>query len=242
MSFAAAAAHAGQRVELNAAFSPNRLGAATTIEFGFHVSGSTAMVPSPVVGVDLYLPAGMGLVSSTLGLAVCQPARLLTLGLEGCPANARVGYGTAVGELSAGGEVVEDAATVQSVLGPNIHHHEQILFYVRSNGPVSAELIFSGELLPAASAAFSSHLDTSVPVVPAWPNGPYVAVTNFSSTLGPRGLTYYRHVGDAIVPFRPKGISVPSRCPAGGFPFLATLSFLDGSSVKARHLVPCPAS
>jgi hypothetical protein len=147
-----------------------------------------------------------------------------------------------LGELAVEGKIIDDAATVQSVLGPNINHHEQILFYVESAGPVSAELIFSGELLPSGSTAFSSHLDTSVPVVPAWPDGPNVAVTSFSSTLGPRGLIYYRHVGGAIVPFHPKGISVPSRCPARGFPFLATLSFLDGSNVTARHFVPCPTN
>jgi hypothetical protein len=96
-------------------------------------------------------------------------------------------------------------------------------------------------LLPSGSPEFSSSLNTSVPIVTTWPGGPYVSVTSFSSTIGPRGLTYLRHVRGAYVPFHPKGISVPSRCPVGGFPFLATLSFLDGSSVTARHSVPCPS-
>jgi hypothetical protein len=235
------AARAAQVVALEAGFRPDELGTPTTIAFGFHVSDSTAgTVPSPVVGVDIYLPAGMGLATSTLGLAVCQPARLLELGINGCPANSRVGFGRALGELETEGEVVHEAAMVQSVLGPNLNHHEQLLFYVECEEPVSTELIFSGELRPSASPDFSSSVNTSVPLVPTWPGGPNVAVTSFSSTLGPRGLTYLRHVGGHYVPFHPKGISVPSRCPAGGFPFLATLSFLDGSRVTARHVVPCP--
>jgi hypothetical protein len=237
----AGAAHAAQLVTLKAGFRPDELGTPTTIAFGFHVSDSIpGTVPSPVVGVDIYLPAGMGLATSTLGLAVCQPARLLEFGITGCPANSRVGFGRALGELATEGRVVHEAATVQSVLGPNLNHHEQLLFYVECDEPVSTELIFSGELLPSASPDFSSSLNTSIPLVPTWPSGPYIAVTSFSSTLGPRGLTYLRHVRGNYVPFHPKGISVPARCPPRGFPFLATLSFLDGSRVTARHVVPCP--
>lgn len=237
-----AAAHAGQVVALQAGFSPNRIGKPTTIEFGFRVSSSVpGAIPSPVIGVDLYLPAGMGLATSTLGLAVCKPERLLEFGLHGCPANSRVGFGTALGELRAEGEIISEAASVQALLGPNINHHEQVLFYVESVEPVKTELVFPGELLPSSSPTFSGHLNTSVPVVPAWTDGPDVAVTRFSSSLGPRGLTYYRHVRGFVVPFKPKGISVPEHCPAGGFPFRAELQFLDGSRVSARAAVPCSA-
>jgi hypothetical protein len=233
-------AHASQIVRLEAGFSPHRLGKPTTIDFGFSVSSSIrGAVPSPVIGVDLYLPAGMGLATSTLGLAVCQPARLLELGLVGCPANSRVGSGRAVGELKPEGEVIYEAARVQALLGPNVNHHEQVLFYVEGESPVSAELMFPGELLPSASVTFSGHLKTVVPVVSAWAAGPDIAVTRFSSSLGPRGLTYYKHVHGFVVPFRPRGISVPTSCPAGGFPFRAELTFLDGSRVTAGHAVPC---
>jgi hypothetical protein len=236
----ATGAQGEQIVKLDAKFTPDRLGTPTTMQFGFNVSSSVAgTIPSPVVGVDLYLPAGMGLASSTLGLAICQPARLLAFGLRGCPANARVGFGTALGQVRAEGDVINEAATVQALLGPNVNGHEQVLFYVESDSPVLTELVFPGELLPSGSSAFSGHLDTSIPIVPAWTDGPDVAVTAFTSTLGPLGLTYYRHVRGSYVPFHPRGISVPERCPAGGFPFLVTLAFQDGSFVNARHAVPC---
>jgi hypothetical protein len=236
----AGVARAAQAVVLEAGFTPEKLGAPTTIDFGFRVSSSVpGAIPSPVIGVDLYLPAEMGLATSTLGLAVCQPQRLLEFGLKGCPANARVGFGRAVGELRAEGEVVMEAANVQALLGPNVNQHEQVLFYVEGEAPVSAELVFPGELLPSSSPAFSGHLKTSVPIVTAWSEGPDISVTRFSSSLGPRGLTYYRHVHGFVVPFRPRGISVPARCPAGGFSFRADLTFLDGSRVSASRAVPC---
>ncbi|HEV2973468.1 MAG TPA: hypothetical protein VGX69_00550 [Solirubrobacteraceae bacterium] len=233
-------ARATQIVALEAGFSPDQLGAPTTIDFGFRVSSPVpGAIPSPVVGVDLYLPAGMGLATSTLGLAVCQPRTLLELGLAGCSANARVGFGRALGELHVEGEVIDEAARVQALLGPNVNGHEQVLFYVEGEAPVAAELVFPGELLPSTSPAFSGYLRTSVPIVTAWNDGPDISVTRFSSSLGPRGLTYFRHVNGFVVPFKPRGIAVPTSCPADGFMFRADLTFLDGSRAIARHAVPC---
>jgi hypothetical protein len=240
-TYMSGAASAAQLVTLSAQFRPNRLGAPTTIEFGIDVSSSTpGAVPSPVTDVDLSLPAGLGLATSTLGLAVCQPATLLRRGPDGCPANARVGTGSAQGKLTSEGEVITEAATVYAFLGPRLNEDEQVLFYVAGENPVSAELVFSGRLLPSPSARFGGHLDTAIPIVPAWQDGPDIAVTSFSSTLGPLGLTYYRHIHGGFVPFHPKGIGVPLRCPLGGFPFAARLTFLDGSEVMSRTAVPCP--
>jgi hypothetical protein len=233
---------AAQVVTLSADFRPDRLGAPTTIGFGINVSSSTlGTVPSPVTDVDLFLPAGMGLATSTLGLAVCQPATLLALGPSGCPANARVGSGIARGQLMAGGELITETARVYALLGPRLGEDEQVLFYVEGEAPVSAELVFSGRLLPPPSTRFSGHLDTSIPLVPGWQGGPNIAVTTFNSTLGPLGLTYYRHIHGGFVPFHPRGIGVPLRCPRGGFPFVARLAFLDGSHVTSHTAVPCPA-
>jgi len=239
---AAPGSFAAQSVALQAQFSPDKLGVATTIEFGFRVSETTpGSVPSPVIGVDIDLPAGMGLASSTLGLAICQPAILLEYGPRACPANAHVGSGIARGQLRAGGEVVTEVATVQALLGPRIDEDEQVLFFVEATEPVYADLVFPGQLLPATSASFSGRLRTVVPLVAGWLGGPDVAVTSFSSTLGPRGLTYYRHVAGGFVPFHPKGIEVPEHCPRGGFPFAARLTFLDGTSAATGTAVPCPS-
>jgi hypothetical protein len=236
-----ATADATQRVTLETTFSPDRLGQPTTIEFGFHVLSTTAgQVPSPVTDVALDLPAGMGLATSTLGLAQCQSATLLERGLEGCRANAHVGVGFATGQVSIEGEIVTETATVYALLGPSVGGNEQILFYLDANEPVSAQLIFPGQILPPLSPGFGGRLDTTIPLVPTWHNGPDIAVTSFSSTLGPRGLIYFRHVHGEIVPFRPRGISVPVRCPRDGFPFAASFTFLDGSHTSAGSSVACP--
>jgi hypothetical protein len=236
------AASGAPTVKLSARFDPNRLGVPTTIHFGITVSDSTGRVPAPITELDLSLPAEMGLASSTLGLAVCEPSRLLTRGPVACPANSRVGYGHALGLIQAEGEAIPEAAQVQAFLGPPISEDEQVLFHVEAEEPVSAELVFSGRLVPAQSRRFSGELDTPIPLIETWPAGPYISVTRFDSSLGPQGLVYYHHVDGSGVPFHPRGIAVPPTCPRGGFPFAANLSFLGGSQVHARAAVPCPAN
>jgi hypothetical protein len=229
-------------VTLSAGFDPNRLGTPTTIHFGIAVSSSILEhgVPAPITELDISLPAEMGLASSTLGLAVCQPGRLLSNGPRGCPANSRVGMGHALGLIEAEGGAVREAAEVEAFVGPPISEDEQVLFHVEADEPVDAELLFSGRLLPAQSSRFGGELVTPIPLIQAWPEGPYISVTRFESSLGPQGLVYYRHVDGRFVPFHPRGIAVPPTCPRGGFPFAARLGFLGGSEVGVRTAVPCP--
>ncbi|HEY2537844.1 MAG TPA: hypothetical protein VGI24_12805 [Solirubrobacteraceae bacterium] len=237
------AARASQHVALQTRFIPDRLGKATTIEFGFRVSSLTlGKAPSPVTEVSLDLPAGLGLATSTLGLAQCTPSILLEQGPSGCPANSRVGTGTARAELPSEGEVLTETAVVQALLGPPVNEAEQVLFYAEANTPVSAQLVFPGLVLLAPSARYGGRLDTAIPLIPTWIDGPDIAVTSFSSTLGPLGLTYYRHIHGKIVPFKPKGIAVPTRCPRGGFPFRADFTFLDGTRASTTSTVACPGA
>jgi hypothetical protein len=233
-------AWAGQTVTLESSFNPDRLGARTTIEFEFQVHSTVPhQAPSPVIDVDLHLPAGLGLATSTLGLANCEPAALIVGGVSGCPANARIGFGSALVAVPAEGEPIEEEGSLTALVGPPNSEHLEVLFFAEGRTPVSAQLVFPGEVL-SDSAPFSGRLNTSIPLIPTWPGGPDVAVTRMTSTIGPRGLTYYRHVDGRIVPFHPRGLAVPERCPRGGFPFRADLSFLDGTSQSATSSVPCP--
>jgi hypothetical protein len=237
---APAGAQAAQTVRLETSFNPNRPGARTTIEFGFHVHSTIPRrAPSPVTDVDLHLPAGLGLATSTLGLANCDPQALIAGGVAGCPANARIGFGSAIVAVPAEGEPVEETGSLTALVGPPNSEHLEVLFYAEGHSPVFAQLVFPGRLLED-NPPFSGRLDTTIPPIPTWPGGPDVAVTSMTSTIGPRGLTYYRHTRGEIVPFRPRGIVVPARCPRGGFPFRADITFMDGTHQTATSAVPCP--
>jgi hypothetical protein len=80
-----------QTVHLYASFSPDRSSAETTITFGFTIAGADGRVPSPLLGVNLHLPAGIGLGRTTLGTQVCEPEDLYEEGPEGCSDDSRLG-------------------------------------------------------------------------------------------------------------------------------------------------------
>lgn len=229
------------RATLHASFSPDRLGASTTIGFGFGVSTAEGTAPAPLTSVELRMPAGMNYTTTTLGLAICQPASLLAHGLSGCPPNSRLGFGDAFVEVPFGTGSGHELPEVQAVAGPSHNGNLVVLFYANGQTPVSAQLVFAGEVLPD-SGIFGSRLAAIVPPIPSVPDGPNVSVISVKTTIGPAHLTYYKHIRGRRVAFHPIGIGVPERCPHGGFPFSASFTFEDGSSASASTTVPCPPS
>jgi hypothetical protein len=235
----ASALAVSENATLNASFSPDRLGTPTTITFGFHLVTSEGTAPPPLTGMDLRMPAGMSYTTTTLGLALCQPAALVARGLAGCPPNSRLGYGSAYVEVPFGTGSGHEIPEVQALAGPSPNGNMVVLFYANGLYPVSAQIAFSGEVLPD-SGAFGSQLATTVPLVTSVPGGPDVSVVGVTSTIGPSHLVYYKHVHGRLVPFHPRGVSVPEHCPRGGFPFAAEFTFQDGSRTSAQTAVPCP--
>jgi hypothetical protein len=236
---AASAAAVPVQAVLSASFSPDRLAAPTTIAFGFHLSTSEGAAPPALTSLDLQMPAGINYTTTTLGLATCKPAALLALGLAGCSPNSRLGSGSALVEVPFGTGAGHEIPEIQAVAGPSPNGNLVVLFYANGLFPVDAQLTFSGEVLPD-SGRFGSQLAATVPPVASVPGGADVSIVDVTSTIGPSHLTYYRHVHGRLVPFHPRGVAVPERCPSGGFPFAAEFTFEDGSHTSAQTAVPCP--
>jgi hypothetical protein len=226
-------------VRLTASFSPERLGAGTTLSLGFEVAARAGQIPSALTEVELFYPAELGLGTSDLGLETCLPARLQADGLAGCPANSRMGYGSGLVEVALSTDVVLEHVSVTVISAPVQDGHLGLLFFASGEVPVLAELVFPGFVLPA-QAQFGGLLAASLPLVPSVPGGPDAALVRLQTTLGPRHITYYERVKGKTVAFHPEGIRLPTHCPRGGFPFAVRLSFQDGTSASADTAVPCP--
>jgi hypothetical protein len=236
----AGAAPVVEQASLHASFTPDRLEASTTIAFGFHLQTATGLAPPPLTSVVLHMPAGMDYTHTTLGLSTCQAATLQADGVKGCPPNSRLGSGGALVEVPFGTGSGHELPEIQAVSGPpSSDGNMVVLFYANGQFPVSAQLVFSGEVL-SDTGAFGSQLATTVPLIPSVPNGPDVSIVDVNATIGPAGLIYYHHVHGRLRPFHPVGIGVPERCPRGGFPFGASFVFQDGSTASAATTVPCP--
>ncbi len=225
---------------LNASFSPNKLGAPTTLQFGFHLSTTEGVAPPPLSSISLSMPAGMNYTQTTLGLAICQPELLKEKGLAGCPADSRLGSGSAIVEVPFGTGVGHELPEIQALMGPpTAKSNIVVLFYANGITPVFAQLVFRGELLPA-SGLFSNSLVTVVPPISSVPGGADVSIISVESTIGPAHLNYTKKEHGKTVHFHPIGISVPEHCPSGGFPFKAEFGFQDGSTTSTTTTVPCP--
>lgn len=237
----AAAAAQGETVQatLHASFTPDRLGASTTIGFSFTLKTADGLAPPPLTGMDLHMPAGMNYTETTLGLAECSTKTLEMRGTGGCPVNSRLGYGQAYVEVPFGKGAGRELPEISAFMGPSHNGNMVVLFYVDGVTPVYGQYIFTGEVLPE-SGIFGSQLSTVVPLVPSVPDGPDVSIIRGSTSIGPNHLTYYKRVHGRRVAFHPRGIAVPERCPKRGFPFSAQFSFQDGTQAQASVVVPCP--
>ncbi|MGN6371622.1 MAG: hypothetical protein ACTHM1_01320 [Solirubrobacteraceae bacterium] len=228
-----------QTVVLKVVLQPDNPGAPTTIHIGFRIWGPHHRPPSPVTSLTLRLPENMGLATTTLGQATCYPRPLLEDGLAGCSENARLGFGDAVAVVPLPGNPVYERASLTALMGPPADSRIQVLFYAEGLSPVFAQFVFPGVLFSDVHP-FGDRINTNIPLVAPWPEGPDIAITSFSSTIGPLHLIYHRQVNGKRIAYRPHGITIPRRCPRGGFPFAALLTFEDGTTTESIVHVHCP--
>jgi hypothetical protein len=233
-----------QTASLEVSFSPERLGAPTTIFFAFRISSIPPASQTPLTNVSVLLPSEMGLATSGLGLENCVVARLEERGAEGCPPNALMGRGTATAEIAIGGEAVAESAQIEVFSAPVQNGRLGLLVYANAESPVNAQLVFPASVVPARPP-YGESIDANVPLVPSVLGAPDVAVTRFHMALGStdRGaghFVYYRWVRGVRVAYSPSGLLLPPSCPRGGFPFKAQFVFQDQTEATALATVSCP--
>jgi hypothetical protein len=231
---ASSAYGASERTEVAASLQPERLGAPTAISLTVSVAATSGPVPTPLRDIDLALPSNLGIATSGLGVAACDPAALEALGPSACPTNSRIGSGKALVEIPIGAEVREEKVTLTLFAGPSPDGYLHILICANGIFPVDAQILLTSVLLPG-------HLQVEVPLVRSVPGAPDVSLVRMQAVLGGH-LTYYERVRGRTTAYHPPGIGLPQRCPPRGFAFAATFSFVNGSRASANTAVPCPRS
>lgn len=225
-------AAAFELASMSAGIRPARLGSHSAVELSFWIDTSDGTLPSALTGIVLRYPRSFGLGTSELGLASCEPSRLLLAGPKACPRNSIMGGGNALTQFQVSPLISQEGASIALVAGPSHGGYVKILIGVTAAYPVSTRLVMSTLLLPG-------RLNVSVPLVPGIPEGPDVAVVAMKLVIGGH-LTYATRSHGRRVFYHPQGILIPPSCPKEGFPFGATFSFLDGSTAEASTVVRCP--
>jgi hypothetical protein len=228
----AAPTSATQLTSISAGFSPLRLGSHTALSLGFDVWTPDGSLPSALTGIVFHYPDDLGLGTSDLGLASCSQAKLSLDGPKACPPNSIMGRGSALAKFQVSPEISEETAEIALVAGPSQNGYLKLLISASGAYPVAARIVMSTLLLPG-------QLQINVPLVAGLPEGPDVAVVRVKVTIG-GNLTYYERSHGKRVAYRPQGLLLPKRCPAGGFRFRASFSFLDGTHSEAQTVVKCP--
>jgi hypothetical protein len=236
----AAVAQATLPARLGAAFLPERLGRATTLEFAFSFTAPAGQVPPPLTQIELRYPDNLGLGLSGLGLATCTAEILDASGPSGCPPDSVMGYGAALTGIVLGATIITESAPITILRSPDQEGHLAVLFSAEGTTPVDTRIVFPGLLLPAL-APFGGVVSVGVPLVPTLPGAPYISIIRLRATIGPQKVTYYEQAGGRTLAYQPKGILLPHSCPRRGFPFAAQFSFVDGSHTSARTAATCPA-
>lgn len=221
---------------LRSSFSPDRLGGRGTLTFSIRYIGGAPSaffpggprVPSPVRRLAVHLPAGSGL--DIPNLRSCSVARLRAHGARGCPAASRIGRGFSLTELAAGSQVLSERLTLSVYVGPPRNGQPTLAILARGYTPLGERLVFKGEMR-FDRPPYGEELVMNLPSFHALPETPDSSPVVLSLTLGVR-----RHGRSS----QANTVIVPSRCPAGGFPFAADSTYADGSSGSAKARALCP--
>ncbi|MGN6664378.1 MAG: hypothetical protein ACTHK6_09290 [Solirubrobacterales bacterium] len=241
LATSAGPAVATPQATLKAKFRPERLGAPTAVSLAFHLHAASGEALPALTDFALRLPRGMGFGASELGLATCSESSLLSSGVRGCPRESLMGTGSAQVRVPFSNQVVRERARVFIFMARPVAEQTTTLFYFDGRRPVIAPIVLQSQIVTPEGSS-DSILDTPVQTIPTAPDGPEARMVALRSTIGPSTLRYFRRVNHRRVPYRPEGLSLPDRCPPGGFRFAASFRFQDGSRTDARAAIPCPTS
>jgi len=219
---------------------PSKGGQGSALEANFVISGTgygaTPQKPEggipPLAAVNFFLPAGAKINSSPF--TTCAESVLKNTGPIGCPKNSVASpKGSALGEVTFGTERVPEEATLQAFFGAN----KTLIFYAQGSSPVSLEIISSGKYVNSGKAPYGLELMSTVPPIATVPGAALASTKTINVKVG------------AAIKKNGKLISygsLPSKCPKGGFPLKAELTFggpefgIPAETATQLYKAPCP--
>jgi hypothetical protein len=206
--------------------SGNKLGAPAAFRAEYTISGTEyGGFPPPLIGVKFYGPAGAKL--HPQGFATCATATLEKSGPSACPKKSIAGpKGSASGVVSFGTERVGETVSVQPFFAPG----GNLQFFVDGTTPVSIEIISKGNVI-SSSPPFGPTVNAEVPLIETVPGALDASAKEINVVVG----AAFKQ-GKKTVSY----ITVPKKCPKGGFPLKTVMSFYGGATAEALYKAPCP--
>ncbi len=210
----------------------NFFGAGEAIEAEYTISGNEyGGFPPPLIGVNLYLPAGVTLHSS--GFPVCPPFELEPSGKgpKACARDKAGPTGAVQGWVAFGKGVAPETSTIEPFYAPG----GGLEFFTFGHEPVLLEILSKGHFVDS-SGLYSKKLEAVVPLAETLPGANDVSFRSikyqFGSAIQKGGETVYF-------------ARAPLACPKRYLPYKAELTFaglagLSEQTVTAEYKAPCP--
>ncbi|HEX5851928.1 MAG TPA: hypothetical protein VFY36_02430 [Solirubrobacteraceae bacterium] len=208
----------------------NILGAGTAFESVFTIKGTEyGGYPPPVIGINVVAPKGSKV--NTKGFPTC-PNQIIVEEKEPekCPKGSSAGpVGHANGFVVFGNERVPETVSIESFYAPG----GGLNFYVAGHTPASIEIVSKGKFSNLTTAP---KISVDVPLVETVPGAPAASVESIVSKVG----SAYKKNGKPHY-----YLTVPKKCPKGGFPVTAEVKFaglggLTEQTVVSKYKAPCP--
>ncbi|MFI4994001.1 MAG: hypothetical protein ACHQCH_10355 [Solirubrobacterales bacterium] len=210
-----------------ASFHPDKLGAPGALTVTIDFAGGALGDPSPLRRSVLRLPAGLGI--EIPHLRSCDPHRLQLLGARGCPAQSRLGVGRALVQAPLGSELLGESLSLWVFLGPLRNLQPTFEMLAQGYTPFDERVVLSGTVLPD-NPPYGEDLVLSVPAIGTLPLEPDALLASMSLTIG----SSRRSARESNTTIE------PTRCPPGGFPFAAELTYANGQAQDISKATPCP--
>jgi hypothetical protein len=216
-----------QAPAIAAAFHPDRLGAAGALTVTIAFAAGALGEASPLRHLVLRLPAGLGV--EIPHLHSCEPRRLQLLGAHGCSAGSRLGVGSALVQAQLGSQMLGESLSLWVFLGPLRNLQPTFDLLAQGYTPFDERVVLSGTVLPD-EPPYGEDLVLSAPAISTLPLEPDASIASMSLTIGSSRRST-----------RESNTTVePTRCPTGGFPFAAELTYAYGSTQDISTAAPCP--
>jgi hypothetical protein len=232
-----ASAQAAETATINASFSPDVLGAPTNVLGSAVVDTTDGSIPSPLTKIVIKGPAGTTL--NLNGVSTCNAVKLEAQGPSACPKSSIAGAGHGIGQYQLGTQRNDQPFTLNLFRGPNQGSTPVLLIYLNATTPVSVQLVFQAPITKQPKP-YGLGFSFNVPLIATLPGASNASLKSASLSIGAANAAYFKKVNGKKKLFHVKGIILPKKCPAGGFPVATEFSFFDGSTVTATKKIPCP--
>jgi hypothetical protein len=134
-------------------------------------------------------------------------------------------------EVHAGSQAIGEEADLWALRAPNRGGRSTFEVFSRGQTPLEQQTTSVAVVSPDG-APYGSKLTVSIPPVPTVVYEPDASIVSFSLTIGSAQGGSGSHAAAVV--------TVPRRCPPGGFWFAADFAFADETSAHASARIPCP--